>query len=102
QNARQGLLPGRHLHPGDECGCGENRLVDVIGPVKGEGDRQQAAKGMADQYQWPTTFRASAGHDAVNIVEQRAQAGRVAALTSAVPMPAVVHGVDDGAAWRKP
>src|ERR1700704_4607831 len=57
---------------------------------------------MTDQHQWPSTFRASAGHDAIDIVEQRAEAGRVAALTSAAPMPAVVHGVDDGAAWRKP
>ena len=74
----------------------------MIGPIKREGDRQQAAKGMADQYQWPTTFRASTDHDAIDVVEQRAEAGRVAALTSAAPMPAVVHGVDGGAASRKP
>jgi len=41
----------------------------VIRSVKCESDRQQAAKGMADQHQWPTTFRASAGHDAIDIVE---------------------------------
>src|SRR4029077_12754416 len=57
---------------------------------------------MADQYNWPATFRASARHDHVQIVEQRLEVGRVAPLAATAPMAALVHGVDNGAARREP
>ena len=66
------------------------------------GDPQQPAERMPDQHHRATALGAGAGHDHVDVIEQRVEARRVTSWAATPTVAPVIHGIDGGAQRGKP
>src|SRR5437899_11316412 len=57
---------------------------------------------MPDQHHRATALRAGAGHDDVDVTDQRVEARRVTSWAATASVAPVVHGIDGGAQRGEP